>query len=138
MRRVSREGSFASKRHRSTPVACSLKSAKLTPVPSQVAPKGEGPPGRGLVGGGGPPRGGGSGRGGTHLAFPRGEPDRAEGRQGEADRMRLAVPRERLAGDASAVADIAPPVNGAVAVEHLAVVAGLRHPDAVLVARHRR
>ena len=30
------------------------------------------------------------------------------------------------------------PVNGAVAVEHLAVVAGLRHADAVLVARHRR
>ena len=40
IRRTSCAGSAASKRQRSTAVACSLKRAKLTPVPSQVAPSG--------------------------------------------------------------------------------------------------
>ena len=40
--------SASSKGQTSTPVACSEKNAKLTPLPSQVAPKGNGWPGRSL------------------------------------------------------------------------------------------
>src|SRR6266540_4931941 len=73
----------------------------------------------------------------TALALPRREPDRAEGRQGEENGMRLPVPRDGLARDAPAVADIAAAIDGAVAVEDLAVEAGLGHPDAVPVPWHR-
>ena len=38
--------SSGAKRQRSTAVACSLNSAKLTPAPSHVAPSGNGAPGR--------------------------------------------------------------------------------------------
>src|SRR5215831_2370710 len=45
MRWVSLSASTASKRHSSTLVACSEKSAKFTPFPSHVAPSGYGFPG---------------------------------------------------------------------------------------------
>src|SRR5580765_546813 len=53
-----------SKRQRSTPVAFSEKSAKLTPSPSHVAPRGYGAPGQTRIEGGGS---GDGGRGGTAL-----------------------------------------------------------------------
>src|SRR5436190_8907410 len=50
MRRLSCVASGESKRQSSTRAACSEKSAKLTPAPSQVAPRGYGRPGKILIG----------------------------------------------------------------------------------------
>src|SRR5512135_960099 len=49
MRCASAVASGESNRHNSTLVACSEKSAKLTPVPSHVAPNGRGRPGHTLM-----------------------------------------------------------------------------------------
>src|SRR5438477_8068143 len=46
MRTFSFGASMLSNKQRSTPVACSEKIAKLTPLPSQVAPSGYGFPGQ--------------------------------------------------------------------------------------------
>src|SRR5271166_334474 len=49
MRCASAVASGESNRHNSTLVACSEKSAKLTPLPSHVAPNGKGRPGHTLM-----------------------------------------------------------------------------------------
>src|SRR5262249_47626944 len=49
MHAICRFESCSSKRHSSTPLAFSEKRAKLTPLPSQVAPRGNGCPGQVLI-----------------------------------------------------------------------------------------
>src|SRR5512144_707203 len=95
-------------------VACSLKSAKLTPPPSHVAPSGYGRPGRVR---------------GRSSVIPAGasggdQPDRGERRQGQHYRVRLAVPGGGLARHAARVAHVAAAIERGGGVEDLAAVAG--------------
>src|SRR5579875_704744 len=74
----------------------------------------------------------------TSTTLLRNQPERAQRRQGERRRERLIVPGNRLGLDAAEVAHAAAAVGLGIGVQDLTPTAADRHPDAVLVARHRR
>src|SRR5687768_957567 len=127
MRSVSRLP-FGSNRQSSTFSAWAEKRAKLTPPPSQVAPRGWGRPGsrrtkamdvEGLLPG--------------ML-----ENCRGERWQGQRDRCRTPLPRRGFRVDGAGIADIGAAVDAGVGIEPLFPPAGARQSDLVAVADHRR
>src|SRR5579884_4156345 len=135
----------ASHKHSSTPEACSEKRAKLTPSPSQVAPRGWGDPGQTRI----------SLRPsrpspalwrsseepslGAGHALELVDEDRAPERgRGDVQRAGPAPPGHRLGLHPAEVADPAAAVDLGVGVEHLAPEPGLGHAEEHVLARHRR
>src|SRR5579864_3093791 len=124
--RVSSRWPDRSNRHNSTRSACAENSAKLTPLPSQVAPSGSGWPGHTLV------------EGMLSLSRFCREDQRPERRQAEPQRMGMAVHWVRFSIRLAGVADAAAAVNLSVGIDALDIAAGARHADPIVMPRHRR
>src|SRR5579863_1311749 len=111
-----------SKSASSTRSACSEKSAKFTPAPFQVAPKGYGLPGRTAA----------------RLRVSTDENHGCQRRKGDAQRMRAAMRRNLFAFYNALIADVAAAVVLRVRVERLGVAPGFGYADPVPVMNHRR
>src|SRR5437868_5615910 len=108
---------WASNRQSSTFSALAENSAKLVPLPSQLAPRRAGVPADRRI----------------RSAFGY-EEDRSQRRNGEIKFIAIAL--QRL--DAAGIADVGAAIMGGVGIERLAPFAAERHADAVVVVDVRR
>src|SRR5215475_9750341 len=103
---------WASNRQSSTFSALAENSAKLVPLPSQLAPRRDGDPADRRI----------------QSAF-RYEEDRSQRRNGEIKFITVALQRF----DGAGIADVGAAIMGGVRIEHLAPLAAERHADAIIV-----